>query len=269
MEAQGEQGQFGNSRITITYEALFDMVVREKSRDELQTLHANFFSELVSYLIEKKSMLILLGPEEKEKTTRQLQNINRLVKELYERREKKIISLAIARSRAGVDIIDTSALLAEEKALFEGLVNQLDTFRDGVLNNLLVAKLPNPQKQHQHTQQTQTSPETLAAASRVITPHSLTTTSGTKNIEGSAATAATAAVSPVSQSQAVENSENLGSEGKSASTKLVRFLHPVPRFVGRELEVYGPFDQEDMANLPREIAEVLIAKGRAEEMAQA
>ncbi|MEK6837843.1 MAG: hypothetical protein AABX69_04270 [Nanoarchaeota archaeon] len=266
MEAQGEQGQFGNSRITITYEALFDMVVREKSRDELQTLHANFFSELVSYLIEKKSMLILLGPEEKEKTTRQLQNINRLVKELYERREKKIISLAIARSRAGVDIIDTSALLAEEKALFEGLVNQLDTFRDGVLNNLLVAKLPNPQKQHQHTQQTQTSPETLAAASRVITPHSLTTTSGTKNIEDSAATVATAAIS---QSQYIENSENLGSESKSASTKLVRFLHPVPRFVGRELEVYGPFDQEDIANLPREIAEVLITKGRAEEMAQA
>ncbi|MBI2141776.1 DNA replication complex GINS family protein [Candidatus Woesearchaeota archaeon] len=270
MEAQhGQQQDQSNQpgRITVTYEALFDMVVREKGRDELQALNENFFSELVSYLIEKKSMLAVLGPEEKEKTARQLQNINRLVKELYERREKKIISLALARSRAGVDIIDTSALLADEKALFDGLVSQLDAFRDGVLNSLLVAKLPTPQKQHQQTQQTQTGAETLAAASRVITSASLSAISGTNITDkGRAGTA------EEHNQIAAATGENESSDSATAATgatKLVRFLHPVPRFVGSELEVYGPFDQEDMANLPREIAEVLIARGRAEEVAQA
>jgi len=65
--------------------------------------------------------------------------------------------------------------------------------------------------------------------------------------------------------QAAAQSEN---DENSVTTKLVRFLHPVPKFVGRELEVYGPFEREDIANLPKEIAEVLIIKGRAEEMTQ-
>ncbi|MBI2549904.1 DNA replication complex GINS family protein [Candidatus Woesearchaeota archaeon] len=221
-EQTGQTQQAQPVKITFTYESLFDMVVREKSKEELQQLSQNFFTELVSYLNEKKSAVNILNSEEREKANRQLLNINRLVKELYERREKKILGLALARSRAGVDIIDTSALLAEEKAFFDGLVRQLDVFREGVLNSLLVAK----------------SPKHMAEAA-----------------EMAAEKAATAAAE--------------GARSEENPTKLVRFLHAVPRFVGRELEVYGPFDHEDIANLPREIAEVLIAKGRAEEMAQA
>ena len=49
-------------------------------------------------------------------------------------------------------------------------------------------------------------------------------------------------------------------------TKLVRFLHSVPKFVGKELEEYGPFEEEDVASLPAELADVLVRKGRAEEL---
>ena len=48
--------------------------------------------------------------------------------------------------------------------------------------------------------------------------------------------------------------------------KLVRFMHSVPKFVGPELEEHGPFKEEDIANLPMEIADVLINKGKAEEI---
>ena len=51
-------------------------------------------------------------------------------------------------------------------------------------------------------------------------------------------------------------------------TKRVRFLHPVPKFIGQELESYGPFEEEDMATLPSEIADVLISKERAEEITE-
>ena len=40
----------------------------------------------------------------------------------------------------------------------------------------------------------------------------------------------------------------------------------MPKFVGRDLEVYGPFEEEDIANLPGEIADILILKNRAEEI---
>ncbi len=247
----GQTGQAEqSSRISVTYESLFDLVVREKSRDELQSLDPNFFAQLAGYLSEKRSMASIQSAEEKERANRQLQNINRLIRELYDRREKKIINMALARSRAGADIIDTAALLAEEKAMFDGLVSQLDLFRNAVLNRLLEAKAPSLDSEHR-----QSGAEVLAAASRTITSTATGAISGTSfGVHGSgkeeaAEAAATAEANP--------------------ETKLIRFLHPVPRFVGKELEVYGPFDQEDIANLPREIAEVLITKGRAEEMAQA
>ena len=44
----------------------------------------------------------------------------------------------------------------------------------------------------------------------------------------------------------------------------VRFLSPVPRFLGPKLEEYGPFDEEDVANLPSIIVDILVEKGRAE-----
>ena len=237
MAGQAEQ----SSKISVTYEALFDLVVREKSRDELQALSPNFFADLAGYLTEKRSMASLQSAEEKERASRQLQNINRLIRELYDRREKKIISMALARSRAAADIIDTTTLLAEERAMFEGLVSQLDLFRNAVLASLLEAKAPNLNSEYK-----QAGAETLAAASRIMSSPATSAISGTNF--------------PASTS---------GNESVAAATRLVRFLHPVPRFVGRELEVYGPFDQEDIANLPREIAEVLITKGRAEEIAQA
>ena len=241
MTAQTGQAE-QSSKISVTYEALFDLVVREKSRDELQALSPNFFADLAGYLTEKRSMTSLQSAEEKERASRQLQNINRLIRELYDRRERKIINMALARSRAAADIIDTTALLAEERAMFEGLVSQLDLFRNAVLASLLEAKTPNLNSEYR-----QSGAETLAAASRIITSQATSAISGTNFPSGTSGNESTAA----------------------ATTRLIRFLHPVPRFVGRELEVYGPFDQEDIANLPREIAEVLITKGRAEEIANA
>ena len=47
---------------------------------------------------------------------------------------------------------------------------------------------------------------------------------------------------------------------------MIKFNHAVPKFVGEDLEVYGPFEENDMANLPSKIADVLVSKGRAEEM---
>ena len=50
------------------------------------------------------------------------------------------------------------------------------------------------------------------------------------------------------------------------NTKLIRMLHPVPKFVGEDLNIYGPFEEEEVCNLPRKAADVLISKSRAEEI---
>ena len=64
---------------------------------------------------------------------------------------------------------------------------------------------------------------------------------------------------------AANNAAN-DAEEESKTTKLVRFLYSIPKFVGTELEEYGPFAEEDIANLPAEIADLLIGKGKVEEI---
>jgi len=196
-------------KVKVTYDTIFEMLMREKSGDELQKLDPQLFNDLIVYLSEKKKTTASNATDafslgEKERASKQLQNISRMLTELYERREKKIVNMAMIRSRTGADIIDTSTLLAEETMLFDALVAQLDYYRNNILFKVLNAQPTTAKKE-----------TTLA---------------------------------------------------KEADTKVIRFLHAVPKFVGKELEVYGPFTEEDVAGLPNDIADVLIEKGRAEEI---
>ena len=46
--------------------------------------------------------------------------------------------------------------------------------------------------------------------------------------------------------------------------KTVRITKEMPKFVGEDMTSYGPFKEEDIANLPSEIADLLIKTQRAE-----
>lgn len=201
-------------KISVTYDAIFEILMREKGKEELQKLNPEFFMELVNYISDKRksvdtTAIDTFSLEEKERAAKQLQNITRMLIELYERREKKILNMAMIRSRTGADIVDTAPLLSEERMFFDAVVAQLDYYRNNILFRILNAQPTSAEKKK--------------------------------------------------EAQVVE------STGKDS--KVVRFLHDVPKFVGKELEVYGPFGEEDIASLPSEIAQILIEKGRAEEIA--
>jgi DNA replication initiation complex subunit (GINS family) len=92
--------------IRINYETLFDLLRREKNREELQSLDKDFYEQVLAYLREKKDSLSkkedeLFVSAEREKLKIQFQNIRRIIKELYEKREKKIINMATSRARTG------------------------------------------------------------------------------------------------------------------------------------------------------------------------
>lgn len=210
--------------INITYETLFDILRAEKEKNELQKLEPNFFQHVVDYLKEKLSILEgregqseLFSAEEKRKTRIQLENIQKILKELYERREKKIINLALDKSKTKSSLIDTSALLKEEYSLFNLLLFMLDSYRENVLMNVLAAKIPVIDKKEEKK-------EELKPAK--------------------------------AETEAAETNDTI----------LVRFVHAVPKFVGKELEEYGPFEEEDVASLPADIAKILVGKGRAEKI---
>ena len=53
---------------------------------------------------------------------------------------------------------------------------------------------------------------------------------------------------------------------KSDKEIIVRFTKNVEQFVGPELEVYGPFQEHEIARIPLVVARILIEKGSAEEI---
>lgn len=194
----------------ITYENLYELMRKEKSENELQKLEGNLFEKVVAYLGEKRK--ILESPQEKsgvfstaevQRTKRQLENVQKILKELHERRESKIIQLALFSSRAK-DNIDMSRMLEQERKLFEDLLSLLAAHKRDTLLNILSEKIP-------------TTPEK---------PKELKT-------------------------------NGLGG-------RKVRFIQPVPRFVGDNLDVYGPFEEESIAEIPPKIAEFLIKNKKAE-----
>ncbi len=211
--------------VVITYETLFELLQRERERMDLQKLEPTFYQDTIAYVRDKRKILEAtkndsspFAAEERKKTERQLENIHKILKELYERREKKIISIALDKSRTKSKLIDTSALLKEEKVVFDSVCNLLDSYRDAILSNLLNEKMPFMDVQ-----------------------------------------------APAMQLKREEMYFKSASEMKR-KTKLLRFLSQVPKFVGPELEEYGPYQEDDIANLPSEIADVLLGKSKVEEI---
>lgn len=201
--------------VNLTYEVLFELVMREKTREELQKLPADFTDSAIGYIIKKRQMASELPDGQREMAERQASNALKLLKELYERREKKLTIVALLKSRVENAIVDYSVMLDEERQFYEAMLALMRSHRKLILGTKLDASK---------------------------------------------------ALKKVMVMQQGSQQEEETEQAEQQPMKLVRFLNPVPKFVGKELEVYGPFEEEEMANLPADIAEILIKKGRAEEV---
>jgi DNA replication initiation complex subunit (GINS family) len=224
--------------VIITYDTLFEILRNEKTKEDLQKLSETFFQDVVSYLNEKQSTLSndsnqqnLFEEDEKEKTVHQVSNIKKIIKEIYERREKKIINMALNKSRFISNMIDTSALLDQEKFFYELLVSLLNNKRDSILKKLINGKIPEKLNIELSNDQKE---ELFQKADEL--------------------------------SKEVQDTTKEDTTTNNSETKLIRFLTEVPQFMGEDMREYGPYEEEDVSKLPSNIAQLLIEKERAEEI---
>jgi len=218
--------------IKLTYETLYEITRLEKTRAELQELSITFFDDASEYLKEKQRILEetkfktdIFSSAEREKTTTQIRNIKKLMGEIYEKRESKILAMALNKSRTDADIVDTRSLLPEEQKFYECLLNDLNIFRKGILHNLI------------EMQKMTILSEEEKASMRLKAADKLATLG---NIQP----------------------EQPHSEPEDANTK-IKFITMVDKFFGKELEPYGPYNADEVIELPSEIADVLITNGQA------
>ncbi len=102
-----------------SYTELFDGAQKEKNNPNLLPLEEDFYNIMHEAALEK----------EKSNQVRVAENMRRLLKDIYEKRERKIINMALDKSRTKTFLIDTTALLEEEKEMFESFVEVFDRFR--------------------------------------------------------------------------------------------------------------------------------------------
>ena len=239
-----------SEEITISYETLFELLVRERGRGELQKLPQDFYDNVLKYLKEKESQLNqeeLDAAIEKPKIKKEIENIKQILKDLYNKREKKIVNLALDKSKTQSSIVDVNLLLKEEKELFDELVNSLDEKRKlsmDILNGG-VKDITKKEEADESKEEPKVKEEVEKSENTKVSQES-----------------------EQDESNAVgdqDESSDVQKEGESG-TKLVRFVHAVPKFLGLEGEEYGPFEEEDVASLPSEIVNLLLKKERVEEI---
>jgi len=133
----------------ITYEALYEILRLEKYKIELQKIDPDFLEKVVRYIREKNISIdsqklkdSVFAPLSVKKTKKQVENAQRIMKELYEKRESKIIQLALLFSRTKNDLKFADCLLEPEKKFFEELVDIFDKYRENVLFKIIEGRNP-------------------------------------------------------------------------------------------------------------------------------
>ncbi len=257
------------SEIKITYETLFDLLRREKSREELQKLDPEFYKDVLAYLHEKQAILQdtstqaeLFASSEKEKIRIQFQTIKKILRELYERREKKILNLALTQSRTNSNLTDMGSFMETEKTFFHELTALINVYKEKTLTSLLNLSLPETQVIVRSSFGEMEHSMPLSLAEPLEENQDL---HATPLVSGQASS-----FEQPSSSEQILSPEQMLSSGQTLSLAkgnlTLRFKSSVPRFLGTELEIYGPYQTDDTAELPSDIAQVLIQKGRAEEV---
>ncbi len=208
----------GENEIVITYESLYELLRRERYRPELQKLDPTFYQNVLNYFKEKQAILesqekkeSIFAANEIDKTRTQIRNIRKILKDIYEKREAKIIQLALFNSRNKAGTGSDPALLIEEKALFDSINGVLNGFREGVLFNLLSNNAP---------------------------------------------------FLPVEKEKDLKINSGIHKDNPNLAE--IRVLAPMPEFVGPDMNVYGPFEENAVVELPKEVSEMLVINSQAE-----
>lgn len=274
MEAIAQQS------MNITYETLFDILRAERRRDDVQELPVTFFEDVVYYLKQKKELIIKKEHEsgvdafdEIKAMKIQYENAQKIVKEIYERREKKILFMALNKSRTKM-ALQPKYLLQQEQEFHEQLTRLLNAYRGDVAEKLMNGIQPKQEIAAVLSSLAQGSiqKEGGAAKGQNSFGEAIQSVAGGRPTRGSSSNDMqneNFEAAPLERSEFLDRVQKEEMQKKEAAEKAmtkIKFLQETGQFLGSELETYGPFAPEAVAEIPAKIAVIFMTKGIAEEV---
>jgi hypothetical protein len=219
----------------ITFESIYNLVRNEKTNVAIQKINPMIYAQLVEYLktkiqTYKESKQKQINPQDIEKIKFQITSARKLIKDFYEYRERKITTIAIDNSRT--KNADVKNLLDTEKEILNQITQILDVYRKDILLNLVNAKVPY---------------QNQPIIKRPVV---------TSEIEEE---------SPKKIDESNEPEKPVKSTDVSTNDTLIniKFIKEVPKFLGKNSEVFGPFAPDDEIKIDIDIANILINQNHA------
>jgi len=114
----------------ITFELIRKVQRDEQNSPKLTKLPENFYDKVNAYLQQKRKT-------DERRAGLELKNVERLVEDIFNRRERKILNLVLISARTA---IPPENLSEEEISLFESVVNLIKDRRENILSKLLEKK---------------------------------------------------------------------------------------------------------------------------------
>jgi len=118
----------------ISYRLLRKIQQMEKNTPVLTDLDNDFYTNLEKYFLDLNAHLKSESDEHKKKLLdEEIVNTKKIITNIYEQREKKILLTAISKARSGNP--DLKNMISVEKTFFDSILNLINTFRDSILEN--------------------------------------------------------------------------------------------------------------------------------------
>jgi len=178
------------------YEDILELLHSEKYSSDLQSLKKEYLAKVQQYLDAKKALFDNTTNKDMHfKLQMEIENAERAIRDLYSKREQKIINRAIYAARSDFRLKDTTNMLPKEEIIY----------------NQLIELLISSQKSFYSTIQNAAEPKLLKA------PH-----------------------------------------------RTLKFREAVPELLDLRENKHGPFQANDTAELPEELAKILVAQNKAD-----
>lgn len=113
---------------TITFELIRRIQREEQRSPKLSKIPDNFYSAVHSYVQQKKGMI-----KEDRKGVIEIKNIERLIEDVFDRRERKIVTAAVNAARTN---IQPEGMNEEEKDFFDLVAGSIRNRREASLRKM-------------------------------------------------------------------------------------------------------------------------------------